>query len=81
MFVEGETLLEASGYYVKVYIRDELYVQVVTDETLEFSTYHGIRYWAVGSGYLSKLEKVMEPFVRVLTSRLQRLRQFGWLMN
>jgi len=50
-------LLEASGYYVKVYVRDELYVQVVATETLEFSAYHGIPYHAVGRGNLSKLEK------------------------
>lgn len=50
-------LLEASGYYIKVYVRDELYVQVVTAETLEFSTYHNIAYHAMGSGNLSKLDK------------------------
>jgi len=50
-------LLEASGYYVKVYIRDELYVQVLTEETLEFCNQHGIYYRVVGSGNLSKLDK------------------------
>lgn len=48
-------MLEELGSYLKVYIGDELFVETVTGETVEFSEYHGVAYHAVGKGQLSRL--------------------------
>lgn len=50
-------MLEDAGYYFKVYCRDVFYVQVPTQETLDFSRIYKVPYQAVGTGRLALLDK------------------------